>query len=51
MEPGGYAGYKKYIESPPRQKPAVTSPAATTSDWVDSYAAGWIYMCRALQLV
>ena len=33
------SGYKKYIESTRRQKPVVTSPAATPSDWVDSYAA------------
>ena len=39
---GGYAGYKKYIESPQGQKPAVTSPVTPDSDWDNCYAYGFI---------
>ena len=40
---GGYAGYKKYIEIPQGQKPAVAAAATPSdSDWDDCYASGWI---------
>ena len=47
---GGYAGFKKYIESPRGQKAAVTSPVAadtgsdsgSDTDWDNCYAWGWI---------